>query len=742
MSLPALERRFFLKVAAGTGAAVFGLGLDALGRVVLAQQAKADVIGSQVFGPWLTIRPDNIVTLVSPETEYGQGTITANAVLVAEELDADWSKIAIVQSDAARVYVNPRSHRLSTDGSMGTRGRFDQLRRVGATARLMLVQAAAGLWSVPVTECTTANSMVTHAASNRAIIYGALAAAAANLPLPAAVELKSMDKWRRIGTAVPRLDIVEKCTGRAKYAVDHKMPGLLHAAFARCPVLGGTVKTLDDSAVRARAGVRQVISVGYGVAVLADDPWTARSAAESLKVEWDSPAAAVSSETLALDYADALANKPGVVAKKVGDVEAVEAAAAGRTLEAEYTLPYLTQQCMEPTNATAWVHDGICELWTPTASMDNVVKGIGYLLKLPPESIKVHRAAFVGGSFGLRGRVDPELEAAQLSQKAGAPVQVVRRREEDVQHGWYRPYEKVKVKGVLNANGDLVSWRHKVAVQAINAHLFDELIPFGIDIAPVNESLRAESAFYRMPVDFYATSGTPMASSYQIPNVLIEGVQMEVPVPVTHWRSVGYSGNTFVLESFLDELAHRAARDPIDLRRSLVKDKARFVATLDTLAAESAWVWPRKRQHGVGWGMAAGDGFECFCAAAVEVAVTARKINILRIICVYDQGITVNLDQTEAQVQGGIIDGLSTALYGEITLRNGRVQQTNFNDYSLYRLAQMPPIHLKRIDSGANPGSITEMITPMIIPALTNAIFAATGERIRELPLQRHGFHV
>jgi len=730
-----IARRGFL----GTAAAALILGFDGAGEIVRAAYAP-DVVGPKLFGIWLSISPDNVITVVSPEVEFGQGTITANAMLVADELDADWNKVAIVQSDANVVYTNPKSYRLSTDGSWGMRGRFEQMRRIGAVTRMLMVQAAANAWSVAPGDCTTSASFVHHAGSGRTASYGSLAGAAAKLPLPApaSVMLRAPDQWRLIGTPQPRVDIAVKSTGQSRYGVDVVVPGMLSAAFARCPVLGGIAKSYDDSKIKSRKGIRHIVNVGYGVAVLADDPWTARKGVEDLIVTWDNgPAAQVSSATIAHDYSDALANTPGVVAKKLGDVTA---SGAAKTIDVAYTVPYLAHMCTEPTNATAWFHDGVCEFWTATASMSNVVNYAGYLLGLSADKIIVHRTPFVGGSFGLRGRVDPELEAAQLSAIVHAPVQVVRRREEDTQHGWYRPYQKARIIAGIDANSEIVTWHEKVAVQSINGQYADELIPFGVDIAQVNADIKASAAFFRLPVDFYATSGTPISGSYKIPNLLMEWVRMETPLRPTHWRSVGYSGNVFMTEGAVDELAVLAGQDPVAFRRAQLQHVPRFLAVLDALVAKSGW--PAQNATAQGWGMALGDGFVSCCAAAVKVAVKGKKITIERVVCVCDQGITVNPEQTEAQIQSGIIDGLATALFGEITITNGQIDQANFNDYRLFTLAEIPPIEITLLPSRLPPGSITEIITPMLIPALAHAVAGATGQRYRELPLSKYGFDV
>lgn len=737
-----MDRRTFLKSTLASGT-VFALGINSLGEVVQAAQSATST-DTALFGPWLSITADNKIILINPEVEYGQGTATANAMLVVEELDADWKQVSTLTSDANRMYTNPGSDRLSTDGSQGMRGRFVQMRTIGAKARVLLVQAAANQWNVPASECTPANSVVIHAASQRTATYGSLAAAAAKLPVPAEVPLRDPEQWRLIGTSVPRLDTFDKCTGRAKYAVDLTIPGLLHAAFTTRPVVWkARVKSYDDSAARSMKGVRHVVNMGYGVAVLAEDSWTARKAAEKVEVQWDNgPAAQLSSNTLAQQFNTALDKEAGIVARNDGDVAAVAQQTGAKNLSADYIAPFLAHQCMEPSSAIAWVHDGIVEFWTPTASMGNILRCVPKVFRFTEAQIKIHRAEFVGGSFGLRGKVDTELEAMDISMRVGAPVHLLRRREEEVQVSAYRPYEHSRIKATLDANGKLVGWDQKVVVQSLNAHYFDELDAFNVSVAAVFEEMKAESAFFRLPVDFYATAGTPHNQPYVIPNLRVTGVSVELPIQNKHWRSVGFSGNTCITECFLDELAEAAGQDPFEFRRQLLAGKTRQLAVLDALAAEAKWQPIKGKARRNGWGIAFGDGFEGMCAAAVKVSAKGKQLRIERVVCAYDQGITVNKNQTEAQVQGGLIDGLSAAMYGEITLENGAVQQSNFHDYRLLTLAQTPVIQIKEVISSLKPGSMTEMITPVVIPALVNAVYAATGVRVRELPLKKHGFEL
>jgi isoquinoline 1-oxidoreductase beta subunit len=397
---------------------------------------------------------------------------------------------------------------------------------------------------------------------------------------------------------------------------------------------------------------------------------------------------------------------------------------------------------MEPTASVAWMHDGICEFWSPTAQTTNLLKGMSYCFGLSSEQVKVHRMQYVGGSFGLRGRVDADLEAAQLSRLVGAPVSLVRRREEDVQHGWYRPYQQSRLRAVIDASGRLTSWDQKTAQQGINTHYLDEFIPFGADMQRAYADLN-KTVFYATPYDYFTVSGSPFGiASYTIPNARYETVKMFNAMPITHWRSVGFSGNTFQTESFIDEVAYAAGRDPLAVRRELCAGKPRALAVLDALAKAIAWRFPQRAGRNQGWGVAFSDGFETFSASAALVEVKGKQLRILRVVCVFDQGITVNTDQTEAQAQGGVIDGLAAALYGEITVADGRVVQSNLHDYPLLKMAQVPVIELHSIKSAERPGSVTEMITPLVVPALTNAIFAASGQRIRELPLKKAGFEL
>ena len=745
-----LGRRAFL--AAGAGVALT-LGMDANGHVALALEAPPgagpkDGLGRSIFDTWLTVGPDNVVTFVCPEAEFGQGVTTGLGILIADEMDMDWSKYAVVSCPTETVYANPIAGRIATIGSSSTRARFDQMRRLGAIAREMLKQAAANQWNVPVAELSTENSQVIHAKSNRKANYGALSAGAAKLTPPLeTIVLRTPEQWKLIGKPTPRIDSVVKCTGRAKYSTDYRRPGLLFAEVLRSPVLGGGVKSVDSTAAKARKGVRAVENLGYGVAVVAEDSWTARRALEDLKVVWDDGRwAGYSSEKEAAEYADAIATKTGAVAKETGNFDAALKAPGAKLVEIDFTAPHLHHMCMEPQVSTVWVHDGMCEAWVPTNGQTGTQHGLAFLLKIPFEKVIVHRADYIGGSFGRRDRLDQDMEAATLSQRLGAPIQVVQRRENDVKNGFYRPYQKSKIKGVIDASGKLVGWHQKIASQGIakKGHDMSELAVGGVDQAGLEPYLKAGGqSFYNMPFDFFSVSNTMFNAPYAIPNVHVESIEMEAAPRPTYWRSVGQTINTWQLESALDEMAFAAKIDPIQFRRNLLTAHPRAQKVLDEFVTLTGWKYPQSASNGTAWGMSFAYSFNAYGAIGVQVAVTGKKLRVNRVVVVSDVGTVVNPNGLESQIQGGIIDGLATAFLQEITLKDGRVQQSNWADYQTFHLKDAPPIDIKLINDHVTPvGSMSEFCTPLVIPAFVNAVYAATGTRVRELPLTKAGFTI
>lgn len=739
-------RRQLLKHA-GMSGAVLAIGIDLSGEVVRAEEvAKPDLIGPQIYGTWVELDEQGVVTFYSPEVEYGQGTNTALVMLVAEEMDIDLAKVRVVQSSTARIYANPLTKELTTNSSAAVRFRFDQMRRIGATARELLKAAAAQQWQLPATNLVTEKSEVIDVISGRRQGYGMLAATAAMLPLPKDLVLRPPEQWRLIGTSIPRLDVVAKSTGAARYSVDFRLPGLLHAAVARCPIWGSKVQSFDAKGALARDGVLEVVSLGYGVATVARDAWTARRALEDVKVEWSSSDwDQLDTEALSRMYDDALANQDGVPAKQLGDIDFAMRQPGARVFEMEYMAPFLHHMCMEPPSSTAWVHDGICELWSPSCGASNLVNGMRFLLDLPEEKIVVHRSEFIGGSFGRRDRVDQDIEAVQLSQKMNAPVQVVQRREHDTKTGFYRPFQKSRIRAVVDASGMLIGWEQKIASQALahNGHDLSELEMAGVDMQKLEPFLKAGgSPFYNVKFDYFAVSLTMVNAAYGVPNLKVSTIDMLAPLRPTYWRSVGQSINTFQLESAIDEIAAQIKVDPIDFRKSMMSKAPRGQRVLDELVTLIGWDKARHSTAGHGWGVAFSNGFGAFAAMAVQVQMSGKKLKIQRVVAVVDQGVTVNTDQSEAQMQGGIIDGLSAACLQQITLAGGKVEQNSWTDYPTFRLSDVPEIEIKLIKSTEAPGSISELATPLVMPALTNAIFAATGVRVRELPLKRLGYEI
>jgi isoquinoline 1-oxidoreductase beta subunit len=743
------RRRFLQSAAAGT---VLVLGLDSAGHVVFAADAPAgpkDALGPRIFDVWLQIGADNSVTFYCPETEFGQGVTTSLAVLIAEELEPDWPKFVVVQGGTASIYNNPNAGRIATIGSNSTRSRFKQMRRLGAMTREMLKAAAAQQWNVPAVELTVSDGTVVHAASKRSASYGSLSAAAAKLSLPPeTIALKAPEQWRMIGQPRPRMDSPVKCTGRAKYAVDLRLPGMLHAEVLRSPVLGGSVKSVDGSAALARKGVKAVENLGYGVAVVAEDSWTARRALEDLKVVWDDGRwAHYGSAEQAKDYAAAIANTNGYVVKTQGDFDAAAKLPGARVVEIDYTAPHLHHMCMEPQVSTVHVHDGVCEAWTPTNGATGEQHGLSFLLKLPLEKVVITRSEFVGGSFGRRDRLDQDMEAAQLSARVGAPVQVVQRRENDVKNGFYRPYQKSKIRGVIDSSGKLIAWHQKLASQGIGkkGHDLVELGVGGVDMAPVDAYLKEEGGPYLMPFDFFSVSNTMFNAPYALANLHVETIEMEAPARPTYWRSVGQTINTWQMESALDEMAGVAKVDPIAFRRPLLAAHPRGLKVLDEFVTFADWKYPQtpvvNGNTTTAWGMAFANTGGAYGAIGVQVAVSGKKLGVKRVVVVSDVGFVVNPNGLESQIQGGIIDGLATAFLQEITLKDGRVQQSNWGDYPTFHLKDAPQVDIKLLEARVEPmGSMAEFCTPLVIPAFVNAVCAATGTRIRELPLTKAGF--
>jgi isoquinoline 1-oxidoreductase beta subunit len=699
-------RRQFLKVSAAAGGGLLiGLQLPA----ALPDAAAAD----KEFVPnaWIRIDRDDRVTLRVASSEMGQGVHTAIPMVLAEELECDWSRVTVEMAPADKAYTNPIIGQQLTGGSTAVRAFYTPLRQAGAGARELLIQAAALTWKVKTGECRAANGVVIHQSSDRRLRYGELAARAATLPAPGEVFLKEPHEFKLIGKPTARLDTPAKVNGAAVFGIDVKLPGLRIAAVERCPVFGGKLKRFDAARAKAVPGVRQVLAIHSGVAVVADSLWAAHLGRAALVVEWDEGAnARLSSADLHDRLEQSLKKKP-VVARRVGDV-AKALKGAARTIDAVYEAPYLAHACMEPMNCTARVTKDQCELWVPTQGQTGAQFVAGHITGLPPEKIKVH-TTYLGGGFGRRGEQDFVAEAVELALRTRAPVQVLWTREDDMRHDYYRPATLNRLTAALDADHRPLAWRHEMAGGSIMARVFPDAIKDGIDRTSVE-----------------GAANLP----YAIPNLQVSWAMDKSAVPVGFWRSVGSSQNAYVTECFLDEVAKAAGQDPFELRRALLAQHPRHRGVLELAAAKAGWGQPLPA--GRARGIAVAEAFGSFCAQVAEVSVDSGRVRVHRVVCAIDCGTVVNPDTIVAQMESGIVYGLTAALKGEITLKNGRVEQGNFNDYPLLRFDEMPAIEVHIAESREAPGGVGEPGTPPIGPAVANAVFALTGTPVRKLPIR------
>lgn len=698
------NRRDFLRVVSGVGAGlVIGIRWPA---------AAADEGTAATFAPnaFLRIGVDDAITVLVHKSEMGQGVYTSIPMLLAEELEVEPAKVRVEAAPAGAAYVNPALGQQATGGSSSIRTTFAQLRQAGASAREMLIAAAAQAWGVEKGKCRAESGTVKQVASGKSLRYGDLAAAAAKLPVPADVPLKESKDWKVIGRPVHRLDTPLKVDGSAVFGFDVKVDGMLTAMVARCPVFGGQVKKFDSSAAERVPGVRRVVQISSGVAVVAEGTWAAKKGRDALVIEWDEgPNAGLSSAAIRAAYAKA-AEGPGDTARHDGD--AVQAlAAAAKTVEAIYEVPFLNHATMEPMNATAHVRADGCDIWAPTQGQTRAQTAAAKVTGLPAEKIRIH-TTFLGGGFGRRFEVDFVVEAVEASRAVGAPVKVVWTREDDMQHGFYRPTTYNRLAAGLDADGVPVAWTHRIVAPSILAREFGAP-PGGPD-----------------PMSIEGAANIP----YAMANVAVDCVNLDMGVPLGFWRSVGSSHNAFVTECFLDEVAAAGKQDPFELRRKLLANSPRHKAALELAATKAGWGTPCA--EGRSRGLAVAESFGSFVAQVAEVTVSEQgEVRVHRVVCAIDCGVVINPDTVEAQMQSGIVYGLTAALRGQITLDRGRVQQGNFDDYPLLRMDEMPVVEVHIVPSTAPPGGVGEPGTPPIAPAVANAIFAATGKRVRRLPI-------
>src|SRR6202166_2940702 len=676
-------------------------------------QPPDDTAGKFAPNAFIRIDGSGTTTLVMPQVEMGQGVYTSISMILAEELDADFSRVTLEHAPPSdKLYGNPAFGIQATGNSNSFRAWWKPLRVAGASARAMLDQAAAQQWHVEPASCTTSNGQVMHADSGRKLSYGELAAAASSQTPPKEVALKDPKDFVLIGKPLKRFDTPEKVNGKAIYGIDAILPGMKFATLAACPVFGGKVGKVDDSAARKIPGVQKIVVLDDMVAVVGDHMWAAKKGLDALVVDWDEgPNAHISSKDIWQDLR-ATSEKDGAVAKSEGDI--AKGLATGDKLEASYELPFLAHATMEPLSATVHLKPDSCEIWTGTQIMTRVQSEAAKAAGLPVEKVIVNNH-LLGGGFGRKLEPDMVVAAVRVAKQVDSPVKVVWTREEDIQHDIYRPVYRDTIAATLSG-GKIVGWKYRVTGSAVIARWLPPAFEKGIDIDAIDSAVD-------MP--------------YDIPNFHVEYVRAEPPaVPTGFWRGVGPNNNVFAIECFMDELARKAGKDPIDFRRSMLGNQPRFLAALNLAAEKSNWGQPLPAR--VGRGDCVQPSFASFIATVVEAEVDEQgEVHLRRVTCAVDTGIAVNPDTIAAQLQGGLIFGLTAALYGEITIDKGRVQQSNFNDYRMLRIDQAPKIEVHVIKSGEAPGGIGETGVTAGPPALRNAIYAATGVALRRLPIDR-----
>ena len=719
-----LSRRDFVKatVAAGAGLTL-AVSLDGCRKEGLPSTAGA------TFAPnaWIRIGTDDTVTVMVDRSEMGQGVSTALPMLVADELDADWATVRYRFAPANEAYYNPLSMGQLTGGSTSVRAAWLPLRQAAAKARLMLVAAAAARWGLAADQCRADNGAVV-APDGRRLRFGEVAEAAAALPVPELVTLKTAKEFRIIGTPVTRLDLGEKVTGKAIFGIDAGPEGVLTAVVARCPVFGGTVRSLDDAGARAVPGVVAVVRIDSGVAVVADGYWAAHTGRDALKIEWDEGDLATLDDAAIGARLEALAGEKGHVARKVGQGAAAPNA-GGKTVDAVYEMPYLAHATMEPMNCTADVGRDAVTVWAPTQFqagprlLGGGTRGVAAKVgSVSRDRVEVH-TTHLGGGFGRRAEMDFVVEACQVSKAVGKPVKVIWSREDDIRHDQYRPVSRHVLHGGIAADGAPMVWTHRVVCPSIIAKFLPAWLPSFV--AHLGGPLKGG-------VDANAIEGAAEIP-YAFPHLEVSYSQADLGVPVGFWRSVGNSHTAFAVECFVDELAALAGKDPVEFRRGLLAASPRHLGVLTLAAERSGWGTPAPA--GRFRGVAVHGSFGSWVAQVAEISIEAGMVRVHRVVCAVDCGQVVNPDTVRAQMEGGIVFGLTAALKGKITLEKGRVKQSNFHDYPLLTMREMPEIDVHLIPSVLEPGGVGEPGTPPIAPAVANAVYAATGKRVRQLPI-------
>ena len=696
------SRRNFLKTSAALSG-VLMVGFHVPGLTKTAPTATA-------INGWVRVGSDNSVTIICHRSEMGQGTYTSMPMLVAEELEVDLGRVKIEMAGVDPMYINALLGGQLTGGSTSVRDAFDGLRKAGAQARTMLISAAAQEWKIAESDCRAENGMVI-GKSGKKLSYGQLAAKAAALPVPKEVILKDAKAWKIIGKPVKRLDTPAKVTGRAEYGIDVQLPGMLIASLAQCPVLGGKPLSVDDAKAKSMPGVKAVVKIDDGVAVVANSFWQAKSARDALNITWDNgKGATLSSVSISQGLKDALA-KPAASLKKTGDVDKAMAGAA-KKMEASYELPFLAHATMEPMNFTADVRADGCDIYGPT-QFPQMAEGVAMQITgLPKEKVKVH-TTFLGGGFGRRIDVDFIVQAIQISKAVGKPVKLIWTREDDMTHDFYRPVSLNTISAGLDANGKPVAMKYRLTSPSVTARLFPVFVKDGID------PFMAEAS----------------VSPYDIANTSVEMAIHDTGVRVGYWRSVSHALNCFANESFIDELASSAGKDPVAYRLAMLngKEAERFRNVLNIATTKAGWgKAPRGRFHGV----ALMEGYGTYVAQVAEVSIDKGAVRVHKVTCAVDCGTMVNPDIVRAQVESSVAYGMSAVLLSKITFKDGKVEQSNFHDYPVMRMNQMPVVDVHLVASTEKPGGIGEPVVATCGPSVANAVFAATGKRVRKLPIE------
>ncbi len=706
-----LSRRDFLKAGALVGGGLI-LGFCFHGSLSMAETQSSTFVPNA----FIRIGTDDTVTIIVNHSEMGQGVYTSLPMLVNEELQADWRKIRIEAAPVDPAYNHTEWGVQGTGGSTSVRTEWQRLSRVGATARVMLIAAAADIWKVDPSSCRVEKGIVIHDEAKRKLSYGQLTERAAHMKLPLDVPLKAEKDYNTIGKSLKRLDTPEKVNGKAIFGIDVGIPGMLTAVVTHSPVFGGKVKSFQADKAKSVPGVKAVIEVESGIAVVADGFWSAKKGSDALEVVWDEgPLAKLSTSAMRSQYAE-LAKAPGVVARKEGLLPSEILQKAAKKLIAEYEVPFLAHAPMEPLNCLVDLRSDRCEIWTGTQFQTLDRDAAARIAGLKPEQVKLH-TTLLGGGFGRRANPHSDFvaEAVHVAKAVKKPVKVVWSRENDIKGGYYRPMWYDRIAAGLDDKGNLLAWHHTIVGQSIIAGTpFEQsLVMHGIDETSVE-----------------GAKDIP----YEIPNILVDLHSPMIGVPVQWWRSVGHSHTAFVVESFIDEVAHAAGKDPYEFRRKLLAKQKRHLGVLELAARKAGW--GKQLPKGQGLGIAVHKSFGSYIAQAADVSVSSTgEVRVHRVVCAIDCGRVVNPDTIKAQMESGIVFGLSAVLHGAITFKDGRVEQSNFHDYQVLRMNEMPEVEVHIVKSQELPGGVGEPGVPPIAPAVANAVYNATGIRLRKLPM-------